>query len=186
MTLSVILPTKSSPDERLVAELKEMNAQIFIQREPGITNAVWHGLQRVDSQMVAIMDADGSHRASDLKRMVKLLNAEHADLVVASRLVPGKPLFRKLISLAFNILARVLLGLKTQDPMSAFFLGDRSVMRIRNMRSCKFGLELQLRAKKVREVFIAPYPRAKSYIKPMEGIYLLLLMVRLKACKRGS
>ena len=74
-------------------------------------------------KFVVEMDADGSHKVDDLK---KLLGADHAyDLVIGSRWVPGGevvnwPVHRVLISRIGNIYAKLLLGIKVNDSTSGF------------------------------------------------------------------
>lgn len=186
MTLiSVVLPVKARADPTVLRDLKALDAEVLIQRELGITNAVWHGVQRAKGPLIAVMDGDGSHRVSDLARMLYYQQLLEADLVVGIRLVFGYPLWRRLISFTFNKVASLFLGLWTEDPMSSMFLGSKASMQFKNVRSCKFGLELQLRAKRVFEVPIQhkPQPNHKSHIKPTEAIYLLWQMVRLKGEK---
>jgi len=74
-------------------------------------------------KFVVEMDADGSHKVEDLK---KLLGADHSyELVVGSRWVPGGevvnwPVHRVLISRIGNIYAKILLGIKVNDSTSGF------------------------------------------------------------------
>jgi hypothetical protein len=186
MTLvSVVLPVKVQADPEILRDLEALGTEVLIQREPGITNAVWHGVKRARGQLVAIMDGDGSHRVADLLRMLHYQQFLDADLVVGVRYEFGYPLWRRLISFTFNKVARLFLCLWTEDPMSSMFIGPKAAMQFKNVRSCKFGLELQLHAKRVFEVPIQhqPKPGHKSHIKPIEAIYLLWQMVRLKGEK---
>jgi dolichol-phosphate mannosyltransferase len=69
------------------------------------------------------MDADGSHRAIDLPKLISA--SKTADLVIGSRWVAGGsvvnwPMFRKLISKAGNIYTRVLLRSKVRDMTAGF------------------------------------------------------------------
>ena len=74
-------------------------------------------------KFVVEMDADGSHKVEDLK---KLLGADHSyELVIGSRWVPGGevvnwPVHRILISRIGNIYAKILLGIKVNDSTSGF------------------------------------------------------------------
>ena len=74
-------------------------------------------------KFVVEMDADGSHKVEDLK---KLLGADHSyELVIGSRWVPGGdvvnwPVHRVLISRIGNIYAKILLGIKVNDSTSGF------------------------------------------------------------------
>ena len=81
------------------------------------------GLERPEYSWFVEMDADGSHRPAELRR---LRNAAHvADLVIGSRWVPGGrvldwPRTRRLISKAGTAYARVMLGLPVHDATAGF------------------------------------------------------------------
>jgi dolichol-phosphate mannosyltransferase len=80
------------------------------------------GLERGYGVLVE-MDADGSHRAVDLPRLLAAL--DDADLVLGSRWVPGGavvnwPLLRKLISRIGTTYARLALGLPLRDATGGF------------------------------------------------------------------
>ncbi|MEY4741289.1 MAG: hypothetical protein RL672_39 [Actinomycetota bacterium] len=69
------------------------------------------------------MDADGSHRAIDLPRLIAA--ALNADLVIGSRWVPGGsvvnwPLHRRLISRIGNLYVNLMLGVGVKDMTAGF------------------------------------------------------------------
>jgi len=73
--------------------------------------------------VVVEMDADGSHRAQDLPRLLAATDA--ADLVLGSRWVPGGavenwPWHRKVLSVGGNTYARLLLGIPLRDATGGF------------------------------------------------------------------
>lgn len=73
--------------------------------------------------VVVEMDADGSHRAQDLPRL--LAATDSADLVLGSRWVPGGavenwPWHRKVLSVGGNTYARLLLGIPLRDATGGF------------------------------------------------------------------
>lgn len=73
--------------------------------------------------VVVEMDADGSHRAQDLPRL--LATTDSADLVLGSRWVPGGavenwPWHRKVLSVGGNTYARLLLGIPLRDATGGF------------------------------------------------------------------
>lgn len=79
---------------------------------------------------VVEMDADGSHRAEDLP---KLLEA-NADLVIGSRWVTGGavanwPAYRKAISKFGNFYARLMLGTKINDMTAGFRVYDTELLK---------------------------------------------------------
>jgi glycosyltransferase involved in cell wall biosynthesis len=75
-----------------------------------------------DYWRVVEMDADGSHRAEDLPR---LLEETEFDLVIGSRWIPGGkvfnwPIARKLVSQTGNLYARLLLKTDIRDMTAGF------------------------------------------------------------------
>lgn len=84
------------------------------------------------------MDADGSHRAVDLPKL--LARADDAELVIGSRWIPGGkvvnwPLHRKAISRVGNFYVRMMLGTSVKDMTAGF-----------RVYSAKFLSELDLTA----------------------------------------
>jgi len=73
--------------------------------------------------VIVEMDADGSHRAEDLPRLLAALTT--ADLVLGSRWVPGGsvvnwPRHRQLLSRGGNTYTRIMLGLPLHDATGGF------------------------------------------------------------------
>lgn len=78
----------------------------------------------------ADVDADGAHRPDELARAAAVADAERADVVIASRYVPGavvtgRPLIRRAGSLAYNTLLRALMGWGIRDYSHSFRLYRR-------------------------------------------------------------
>lgn len=74
-------------------------------------------------ELVIEMDADGSHRAQDLPKLIAM--TDEADLVLGARWIPGGavigwPRYRNLISQFGNFYARILLRTKLKDMTSGF------------------------------------------------------------------
>jgi dolichol-phosphate mannosyltransferase len=89
------------------------------------------GLQRPEYRWFVEMDADGSHRPAELRR---LRNAAYAaDLVIGSRWVRGGrvldwPWIRRVISKAGTAYARVLLGLPVHDTTAGYRVLSRRAL----------------------------------------------------------
>lgn len=89
------------------------------------------GLERAEYEWFVEMDADGSHRPAELRR---LRNAAYrADLVIGSRWIPGGrvldwPRTRQLISKAGTAYARLMLGLPVRDATAGFRVLSRRAL----------------------------------------------------------
>ena len=102
---------------------------------------------------VVEMDADGSHRAEDLPRLLAI--CQDNDLVIGSRYVRGGktqnwPLHRQWLSRGGNIYARIMLGSKLNDMTAGFrvfrtsFLKEMDLATI-NARGYSFQIEMAYR-----------------------------------------
>ncbi|AXS39419.1 glycosyltransferase family 2 protein [Breoghania sp. L-A4] len=100
----------------------------------GLSGACVEGMLSSAAPYVAVMDADLQHDESLLPRMVAVLDAGEADLVVASRFVEGGDVGTGLSATrawgsgVANALARKLLGVELTDPMSGFFMIRREMV----------------------------------------------------------
>jgi dolichol-phosphate mannosyltransferase len=121
----------NSPDGTgdVADELAEADDQVHVIHragKQGLGAAYLHGFAWALEQgydAVVEMDADGSHRPEDLRRL--LAAARDADLVIGSRWVPGGkvvnwPTHRKVLSVGGNIYTRVLLGMDVSDATAGY------------------------------------------------------------------
>ncbi len=117
----------------------------------GLGTAVVAGFAAAAAEVVGVMDADFSHPPALVPRMLATVTATGADIVVASRYVPGGstpnwPFRRRLLSRAACLLARPLTPIR--DAASGFFLIRRDI--VRNVRiqagGFKICLEILVRA----------------------------------------
>lgn len=123
----------------------------------GLGAAYLHGFAWALEQgydAVVEMDADGSHRPEDLRRL--LAAAEDADLVIGSRWVPGGsvvnwPTHRKVLSVGGNIYTRVLLGMSVHDATAGYRVYRAEALRGLDLHSVEsagycFQVDLTRRA----------------------------------------
>lgn len=100
------------------------------------------------------MDADGSHRPEDLRRMLEA--AREADVVIGSRWVPGGkvvnwPTHRKVLSVGGNIYTRILLGMDVNDATAGYRVYRSEALRALDLDSVEsagycFQVDLTRRA----------------------------------------
>ena len=106
-----------------------------------------------DCDYVVEMDADGSHRAEDLPKLLAV--CEINDLVIGSRYVKGGstenwPLHRQWLSKGGNFFAKLMLGTKVNDMTAGFrvfsvpFLKTMNLETI-NARGYSFQIEMAYR-----------------------------------------
>jgi dolichol-phosphate mannosyltransferase len=139
----------------------------------GLSTAVVEGILSTTAPLVAVMDADLQHDEQILPAMIAKLEAEKADLVVASRYADGGGLgewqqSRQAISRFATKLSRLVVKADLSDPMSGFFLirraaFDRAVRGL-SAQGYKILLDIVASAKPPLKVAEAPYTfRARQH-----------------------
>ena len=113
----------------------------------GLGTAVVAGFAVASADVVGVMDADFSHPPALVPRMLATFTATDADIVVASRYVPGGstpnwPFRRRLLSRAACLLARPLTPIR--DAASGFFLIRREIVRSVRIQAGGFKICLEL------------------------------------------
>jgi dolichol-phosphate mannosyltransferase len=132
MSWEAIFVDDNSPDHtwELVRGLARKDPRVRCIRRigrRGLSGACIEGILASSAPYAAVIDADLQHDETQLPKMLGLLRAEAADLVVGSRYVEGGSAdsFNKQRASASALateLARGVLGVKIADPMSGFFM----------------------------------------------------------------
>jgi dolichol-phosphate mannosyltransferase len=165
VALELVVVDDNSPDGTgaIADQLARSHPMRVVHRagKLGLGTAVVEGFAAASAQIVGVMDADFSHPPALVPRMLAAFGATNADLLVASRYVPGGstpswPFRRRLLSRAACLLARPLSPIR--DAASGFFLIRRSIARDVTIQAggFKICLELLVRGRPVRLVEV-PY-----------------------------
>lgn len=161
----VLVVDDDSPDgtASLVAELAQRGTYVLLRRAArlGLASAVLEGISHAGSNVVAVMDADGSHPPELLPDLVAPLLEHRAEFVLASRHLPGADSVglrgtRRVISRGAQLLARPLTPVS--DPMSGFFAFDRRILArsVLSPVGYKIALEILVRCRP-RPLLEVPY-----------------------------
>jgi dolichol-phosphate mannosyltransferase len=153
----LVIVDDNSPDGTgaLADELASRHPRITVIHRAGklgLGTAVVEGFAAASAPVVGVIDADLSHPPGLLPRMLAAMRANQADMVVASRYVPGGGtqnwgMGRLLMSRAACVLARGLTSIK--DATSGYFLIRRDLARTVTISAggFKICLELLVRAR---------------------------------------
>lgn len=136
----IIFVDDDSPDSTsaVAKELGTHDARVRCIRRVGrrgLAGACIEGMLSSQARYVAVMDADLQHDERLLPQMLRLLEADDADLAIASRYVSGGAASglsssRQSISRVATQWAQNLLGITVQDPMSGFFMTRRESLDV--------------------------------------------------------
>jgi dolichol-phosphate mannosyltransferase len=115
----------------------------------GLSSACIEGMLASTAPYLAVMDGDLQHDELLLPRMLAKIKAEHLDVVVASRHVAEGGVgnwdkSRVRISDFATRLSRVVVKAELSDPMSGFFLIDRSAFAVAMRRLSGQGFKILL------------------------------------------
>jgi dolichol-phosphate mannosyltransferase len=99
--------------------------------ERGLATAIYRGIREARGDVVVLMDSDGNHDPHLLPLMVRCV--EDFDVVIGSRYVLGGGMLtsraRYWGSYAFNLVIRVVLGLRIHDNLSGFLAFRPTLLR---------------------------------------------------------
>lgn len=125
----VIVVDGASSDDT-AAQAENAGARVLV-NEHGYAASLLQGMREADTEWVLVMDADGSHRVEDAKRLWDA--REDADLVVGSRMVKGGgsdgTAFRRFLSRALSGMFKWFTRLPARDVSSGFRLYRREVFQ---------------------------------------------------------
>ena len=155
-TCEILVVDDGSPDGtgQLVRDLQRDGAYRLIERptKSGLATAVMEGFAAARGEIVVVMDADGSHPPETIPSLVEPVARGDAEMVVASRHLPGASApglagFRRWISSVASLLARPLT--RVSDPMTGFFAVRRDVLARARLAPAgyKIGLEVLVKCR---------------------------------------
>jgi dolichol-phosphate mannosyltransferase len=150
----VIVVDDNSPDgtAEVVRRLSAAGPHRLISRprRMGLSSAVLDGCRAATGDIIAVMDADGSHPPERLRDLIEPVRAGHAEFALGSRRVrggadEGLTALRWLISWAGTLAARPLTDV--HDPMSGFFAVRRDVIGRAPLAPTGFKIALEILVK---------------------------------------
>ena len=151
VSLELVVVDDNSPDGtgQVADDLARTHRVKVVHRagKLGLGTAVVAGFNEASSAIVGVMDADFSHPPALVPAMLAAFRSTNADVVVASRYIPGGstpnwPLKRRVMSRVACLLARPLSPIR--DAASGFFLIRRSIAQRVSIKAGGFKICLEL------------------------------------------
>ncbi|MFH1597602.1 MAG: glycosyltransferase family 2 protein [Patescibacteria group bacterium] len=155
----------------------------------GIAAALRH-----EADIIVTFDADGQHRAEDIARLIRPIEAGQADVVIGTRATDkeGMPLTRQLANSIGNLVTRLLFGIWVSDSQSglrAFASRAAEKMQIRANRmevSSEIIQEIKKHNLRLKEIPIKSIyteyslSKGQGFITGIKTLMKLVLMRLLK------
>lgn len=129
----ILVVDDNSPDGTAIEyeKMKKQNSSLYLLKRSGklglgtayIDGFTW-ALSNLSFDIIVQMDADFSHKPSDIIKLVDAIN-NNSDIVIASRYIESGgsnkwPWHRRLISRMANSLSHIMLGINIKDITSGF------------------------------------------------------------------
>lgn len=165
----VLVVVDGSPDDT-AAEVKRVKSEhvkvIEYYPNQGKGNAVKIGVEKARGEIITFTDAGGDFKPEQFDKYVKLLELFNADIVIGSKRHPASmvsyPLLRRIYSRCFQLLVRILFGLRVTDTQTGlkFFKSNvaKTIFPKALVKQYAIDLELLVIARQFgfRRVFEAP------------------------------
>ena len=117
----------------VLKKFKKKNLRHIIRKKDrDLSKSCILGFKKAKYKNIVVMDGDLQHKPSDIKKIINIFFKENIDLAVGTRELFKKKehnlnFFRLFASRFLILVVNLLLGKKTSDPMSGFFMFKRKI-----------------------------------------------------------
>ena len=131
-------------------KFKKKNLKHIIRKkERDLSKSCIEGFKKASSKNIIVMDGDLQHKPSDIKKFLYIFYKDRPDFVIGTRdLFKNKKhnlnFFRLYASRILILIVNLLLGNKTSDPMSGFFMFKKRVFKRSQKKLIKKGYKILL------------------------------------------
>ena len=172
---------------KLKKKYKTLKFYIRKKKPRDLSKSCIMGFEKAQYSNILVMDGDLQHRPSGINKLYSNLIKHDCDIVIGSRELThkrneGLKIHRLISSIILIYIVNLLLGFKTNDPMSRFFVFNKKiyadVKKKLSSRGYKILLDLiysQNKKIKIKDVFIKFKSREEGLSKmDLRIIYLLI------------
>ena len=131
-------------------KFKKKNLKHIIRKkERDLSKSCIEGFKKASSKNIIVMDGDLQHKPSDIKKFLYIFYKDRPDFVIGTRdLFKNKKhnlnFLRLYASRILILIVNLLLGNKTSDPMSGFFMFKKRVFKRSQKKLIKKGYKILL------------------------------------------
>ena len=152
LKFELIIVDDSSNDgtSKVLKKFKKKNFKHIIRKkERDLSRSCIDGFKKASSKNIIVMDGDLQHKPADIKKFLNIFYKHKPDFVVGSRdLFKNKKhnlnLLRLFASRILILVVNSLLGNKTSDPMSGFFMFKKKIFKRSQKKLIKKGYKILL------------------------------------------
>lgn len=132
----IIIDDNSTDNSKIILHYlkkKYLNINFIIRKKkPDLSKSVIDGFEKSKYDSILVMDADMQHNPIYLPKMVNLFFSSNKDFVIGARNFNkklGLSFIRKNLSKMVILFINLVLGFKTKDPMSGFFMFKKKIYK---------------------------------------------------------
>ena len=175
---------------KLKKKFKKLNFIIRKNKNRDLSRSCIDGFKKAKYKFILVMDGDLQHKPEEIYKLYTTLVNNNFDIVVGDRNLltnknKGLKIYRLISSILIIFFVNILLGFKTNDPMSGFFIFKKKIF-IKNQKKLfglgyKILLDLIYSSKenlKIKDVYIKFNSRLEGRSKiDLKMIYYLALVI---------
>ena len=147
----IIVDDNSNDDTtKILKKFKKKNFHHLVRKKKrDLSKSCIDGFKKAKYKDILVMDGDLQHKPSDLKKILNTFYKYNTDIVVGTRdLFADKEhnlnFLRLIASRALILIVNILLGRKTSDPMSGFFMFKKKLFIKSQEKLVKKGYKILL------------------------------------------
>ena len=148
--LIIVDDNSNDGTSKILKKFKKKNFKHIVRtKERDLSKSCIEGFENASSKNIIVMDGDLQHKPSDIKKFLNIFFRYQPDFVVGTRdLFKNKKhnlnFFRLFASRTLILVVNSLLGNKTSDPMSGFFMFKKSIFKKNQKKLIKRGYKILL------------------------------------------
>ncbi|KKR02744.1 MAG: Glycosyl transferase family protein 3 [Microgenomates group bacterium GW2011_GWC1_39_12] len=162
---------------------KNSGAKVFTDNGKGKGAGIQLGIQKASGDIIVFMDADGSHKASDIPKLIAPIKHNDADLVIASRGKGGSDELHGESEKTLRLIGSAIItqiinwryGTRITDSQNGFRAIRTSVVKSLNLQENSFAIEQEMLMKALHKHYrvseIASHELARKYGRSKISLY---------------